>query len=184
MILRLPLSIKFSTTTHSGKHISIPALAYLSILDQLGKSIKPKNNEVLNNSPIINALQYFSDLNSKERKAIYALRNAFAHDFGLVNKNRRDGEMQHRFTVTQRRNTSKVVKLPNKYWDGDFSNKSLDSVTFIYLDNLGDLVESIIKEIIIQNEDDKIEVALGGGIEELESRYFLFIYNDNRGATE
>jgi len=100
-----------NTFGHLGSWLG--TMGYITILDQIGKCYRPKGKTALerNKSTIIKALKYFSDLNDSEINALYALRNAFFHDFSLFNKD--NSKYLHQFIVDNHP-TNRVVVLPKK----------------------------------------------------------------------
>src|SRR5688572_9476979 len=74
----------------SAEHFGNPgswlgAIGYMTILDQIGDCFKPSDKATIDErNTIKKALMYFTELNSLEIDAIYALRNAFSHDYSLI----------------------------------------------------------------------------------------------------
>jgi hypothetical protein len=147
------------------------AMCYITILDQIGKCYRPKTKkEIMGLQAIERTLSYFTSLTSDEIKAIYALRNAFFHDFSLYNRNSLDGKLQHTFTVDNHP-TNKVVKLPLKTWDGQMCSRNSENNTYINLKTLGDLVEEIYQKLILLESNNELALELVGGETELTDRY-------------
>jgi hypothetical protein len=71
---------KISGKTHDSW---VGAIGYFALLNQLGNAIKPKGQTATSTTGIEKALEFFSAASSDDRAALYALRNAFAHDFSL-----------------------------------------------------------------------------------------------------
>jgi hypothetical protein len=59
------------------------ALGYMVLLDQIGRCFKPKRDAPEQGPPMVKALKHFSGLTDEKTCAIFALRCAFAHDYGL-----------------------------------------------------------------------------------------------------
>jgi hypothetical protein len=82
-----------STTVWAG------TVVYLILLEQIGKSLRPKGarGKLQGESAIEKAVRQFAPGRTmkRERQVIYALRNAFAHEFGLFN----DGNGLPRYRV-------------------------------------------------------------------------------------
>ncbi len=151
------------------------AMCYMAILDQVGKCYRPTSIlKISNGSPIEIALAYFSSLTDNEICAIYALRNAFFHDFSLYNRNSIYQRMQHTFTV-ENHPTNKVVKLPINSWDGLMSSRNANNNTCINLKTFGDLVEEIYQKLITLESRNELSLELTGGEDELINRY-TFMY--------
>jgi hypothetical protein len=158
-------------TKHAGSWIG--AIGYLALLDQLGACFKPKGTNPIDKNDIYKALHYFTKPKLKEAEiwAIYALRCAFAHDYSLYNRNGEHPERQHRFAVSQGRTT--LVELPTTQWNGEYDNQDVQCLTKIDLQQLGDLVEDVVRRVRILAEQHKLEIVLGGREAELSSRYTL-----------
>jgi len=147
------------------------AMGYITILDQIGKCYRPKNvKPIKKTSAIIKTLRYFSDLSLSEINAIYALRNAFFHDFSLVNID--NPKYIHRFIVDNH-STNPLVILPIEKWDGVYEHRNRNNVTYINLQSLGDLVEDIYKKLLELNSENKLNIELKGGANELLMRYVI-----------
>lgn len=149
------------------------AMCYITILDQIGKCYRPKTKQVAKGSAIEKTLTYFTSLTGDEISAIYALRNAFFHDFSLYNYNSSNQKLQHYFTVDNHA-TNKVVKLPVKPWDGQMNTRTADNNTYINLKTLGDLVEVIYQKLILHESNNNLELELSGGETELTNRYTFY----------
>lgn len=154
----------------------IGAIGYITILDQIGKCYRPTYKEKINppNTPSIKkALAYFSNLNEDERVVIYALRNAFHHDFSLLNINLGKPEMCHHFEVNAHP-TNHIVRLPKKQWDGKVDSRCPENVTYVNLQALGDLVEGIYTELLHLESKGELLLELDGGETELKARYIFY----------
>lgn len=132
------------------------AIGYLIILDQIGscfKNICTENKGKKENSIEFAVKSFafeFMDNDSKKLHALIGLRNAFAHDFNLLNVNQKYISQQHRYTVYWN-DSNTIVTLPENRWDGIVSEKNfnrLDDITLVNLFALGNMVESIYCKII------------------------------------
>lgn len=155
----------------------IGAIGYLTLLDQIGKCYRPISKIKITpaNMPSIQkALAYFSILTEDERIAIYALRNAFHHDFSLLNLD--EPKMRpkyiHHFLVNAHP-TNHIVKLPTNKWDGKIGTRNSDNATYINLQALGDLVENIYTQLLLLEKTNELSLELKGGESELEARYIF-----------
>jgi hypothetical protein len=147
------------------------AMVYLTILDQIGKCYRPKSKvKATKGSSIEKALFYFSSFNEDEISAIYALRNAFFHDFSLYNFRPDDMRLQHSFIVDNHP-INKVVRLPAEKWDGKMETRSAKNATYINLKTLGDIVEEIYQKLILLESKNELALELPGGEVELVHRY-------------
>ena len=152
------------------------AMCYLTILDQIGECYRPNAKaQIPNGFAIKKALKYFTTLSDPEIDAIYALRNAFFHDFSLYNRNAAHQSLQHTFTVDNHP-TNNVVVLPATPWDGQMANRTAHNNTYINLKALGDLVEDIYKSLITLESSGTLTLDLPGGNSELLDRY-TFIHS-------
>ena len=161
-------------TTNQCGHLGswAGAMCYMTILDQIGTCYRPSTTAQVHNVPAIKmALQYFATtLSTAEIDAIYALRNAFFHDFSLYNRNGANPSLQHTFTVDNHP-TNNVVVLPPTQWNGQMANRTAQNNTYINLKTLGDLVEDIYQSLITLEAAGTLALDLPGGNAELLDRY-------------
>jgi len=147
------------------------AMCYITILDQIGSCYRPAAKaKIHNGSSIEKALHYFTNLHADEIVAIYALRNAFLHDFSLLNIYPKKLQLNHSFIVDNHP-TNHVVFLPADQWDGQIMTRSLTNQTYVNLRGLGDLVEDVYKELLILHSKNELLIDLAGGENELINRY-------------
>lgn len=157
-----------------GNHGSwLGALGYLALLDQIGKCFKPRDVALIFDNAISRALKYFTTLTDEEVDAIYALRNAFAHDYSLYNINHNRPSYTHNFTVIQSP-ARPLVTLPQDIWDGNLATRSNNNITWVNLEALGDTVEQICARLLDLANNDQLEVTLQGGPDELLQRYTFY----------
>jgi hypothetical protein len=178
--------IEHGRKCYAEKHGNwLGALGYMVLLDQIGSCFKPLNPQPLmhpndsepQQSEYLKALFFFSPLTPDERNALYALRNAFAHDFSLYNipywlVPPATHKYLHHFTVNSDPYT-KIVTLPQQAWDGDLNNMIEANRTNVNLQTFGDLVEGICAELYNLAEKHQLEIVLKYGAEELIKRYSL-----------
>jgi len=151
------------------------AMCYITILDQIGKCYRPKSKpKETRGTSIELTLKYFTSLSDDEISAVYALRNAFFHDFSLYNYNS-NPKLKHTFTVDNHL-TNKVVKLPKIPWDGKMTSRTTENNTYINLKTLGDLVEEIYKSLLELESKKELILELPGGETELINRYTFSHY--------
>jgi hypothetical protein len=154
------------------------AICYLIIADQIGKCYKPKNKiNDSNDNAIIRCLKYYTKLNKKEIDAIYALRNAFAHDYNISNYETKHIHLRHHFTLLNTR-LNGILKLPKNQWLGFPDQKTTDNMTVLSLPSLGDLIENIYLHIVELHKKNNLEIILKGGAKELQTRYLHFIHDE------
>ncbi len=149
------------------------ALGYMAVLDQIGSCFKPKLKLTSNDNSVEKALTYFTDLQPKERKTLYALRCAFAHDYSLSNVKSKNGiidiDLTHYFRVT--RGSGVLVQFPVTPWSGDYDTLAKNNETLIDLEELGSLIEAVYAKLIELYQSDQLAVMLAGGSDELVQRY-------------
>ena len=145
------------------------ATAYLILLDQIGKCLKPASApNPAGPSSVERALQMWSDRSHGEQCAVFALRNALAHDFCLFNFNQNNPDYQHRFTLD--RHPTRLIALPAEQWSGDYLSKKQDT-TIVSLRRLGDLVETVVAAVKRETAVANVAITLTGGPTELIRRY-------------
>jgi len=134
------------------------ALGYLTILDLFGSCFKTSDGQCLGKNE--NSIEFairtfcFDLLNNDEYwlNAVIALRNAFTHDFNLLNipRNRNKFRLQqHRFSVYCSHNDP-IITLPQCAWDGEITQKDYsrtDNITKVNLYTLGNMVEQTFSRI-------------------------------------
>lgn len=151
------------------------AMVYMSILDQIGTCYRPKYSRKKPTkghlkSDFEKALFYFTKLSEQEIIEIYSLRNAFFHDFSLINKSR----VHKKFNVFWLFDESEgdLLILPKKRWNGKYrSIEDKDQFTKLNLKLFGDLVEGILLNLIKLNDENKLKNILDGKTKELHYRY-------------
>jgi hypothetical protein len=151
------------------------AVGYLILLDQIGKCFSPKGQAATpTNSPsIVRCLANWAPhVPPDEAGAIYALRNALAHDYGLFNPNANELKHQHLFALSN--STGPMVRLPMRPWDGDYLNAADECRTTVSLREVGSLVEAIITALR-EAVPSGIDILLRGGSDELLRRYGLLV---------
>jgi hypothetical protein len=131
------------------------AIGYLTTLDLMGSTFK--NTGLSNNLPNGNSIKYaiesfafeFLDNDKAKLKALVGLRNAFTHDFNLLDVPRDKKSQPHKYAVDWRDN-NEVVTLPLKPWDGIIPKKDFTETkdrTLVNLLGLGNMVEEIFRRI-------------------------------------
>jgi hypothetical protein len=156
------------------------AMGYLVMLDQVGECFRPVPvpRDPPHEGAIPRALTYFQPaLQDDEILAIYALRCAFTHDYGLVNvgRGRAAARLHHRFELVAGR-TTPLVQLPAVSWNGDLSGAVRRNPTRVNLRRLGDLAEQVVGSLRRASADRRLVVALNGGIDELFTRFTVMTW--------
>jgi hypothetical protein len=155
------------------------ALGYLVMLEQIGKCYRPAGAVARTSHSLVNALAFFAPaFGDAEAYALWSLRCSFAHDYGLINdKNKKDSRLVHHFILDASEDPAvPVAKLPSVGWDGKLNNLRKWNATLIDLRALGDLAEEVFKCLLTVHEQGNLEIALKGGLFELQSRYALTIW--------
>jgi hypothetical protein len=150
----------------------LSAIGYFTILDQIGSCYKPAGelDPPKKSNTIKYAIQKFAfDLIGNDQRrldALIALRNAFTHDFNLLNVPR-DPKLthsqQHKFTVTADIEKDWIVILPSSVWDGNIDGKNFfdtSDSTFVNLFGIGNLTETIFSRIVHLLNDNQIDLQL------------------------
>ena len=160
---------------HAAKHGDIGnwlgTIGYFIVLDQIGscfkKAVSVPKEPTYNKIKL--AIEEFgfdlinNDINQLE--ALLALRNAFTHDFNLLNipsNPTHKDKSQHKFTVTAELGNW-IVRLPIERWNGIIESQDFNKITDITLVNLygfGQLVETIYKRLCELYISGKIEIRL------------------------
>jgi len=170
------LNILANTNDFLSPDSFICIINYLLILDLIGEVFNVKGFTTKKNNNIYKALKQFSSLTSeKDIDTIIALRNSLAHNYGLINIPRDEKEnstKRHKFILLHYEN-SFLIKYPTTIWNGDFKDKSEDTSTQISKINLINLIEQTYKNLVKESENNRIELNLSGGVEELKSRFTL-----------
>jgi hypothetical protein len=110
----------------------------------------------------------------ERRQTVYAMRNAFAHDYALVNvppDHRPEGPTT--FFVYDR-GDGDLITPPKREWSRVWTGSDLEGCeTVVSLQMVGDLVEDVVAEVKRRHLLGKVEIALDGGAAEMDIRYFL-----------
>lgn len=158
---------------------------YLFLLDMVGMVFKDKNYSGtfhINENALKKALKQFApSLSKKEMNTIISLRNCLAHNYGLIAlpKNHNANNWNHQFTLIYSPDKDEhgedkihpMIAFPDIEWNGKYEERHLYKRTEIYKPKLVQLIEDIVKSIGDKLNNDEIELALAGGIEELKARF-------------
>lgn len=148
------------------------ALMYLVVLDLMGSAVRRKGAPKSAGRPVDAALSFFalSSPSPEERRALVALRNSFAHNFGLTNPQ----EPRHRFMVVCS-DSHPLVRLPAEAWNGKYGADSTGGVTVVNLRAVGNLVEECYSEFRRAAEADELVLANGISADALNEAFGLWI---------
>ena len=150
---RLELICQNIETDHYYSNQLLGITNYLIILDLIGCVFSRKDETKMSKDGIEHALLNFSKLNNEDLKAIKALRNSLAHNFGL-------GNDAHVFSLSDK--YSDMIKTPNKE-DAYYLTKTKEerSYTNVNPNKLFDFIESIYIMLHQLLEVDKLELKKG-----------------------
>lgn len=156
------------------------ALGYLVMLEQIGKCYRRSGGALNGNHPaFVKALMSFApELSGDESYALWALRSSFAHNYGLINNKRKDDpRLIHHFMLdaTLDSNTP-VVRIPATRWDGQLTHLRKANATWVDLRALGDLAENVYQQLVHAHEEGSLEIALTGGLDELQDRHGMTVW--------
>lgn len=155
----------------------IKAVGELVFLDHVGKALKRDDQEAITRpwklSSVERALERFTDLSEAERAVLWALRNALAHDFSLVNQRTdntpRDIALRHSFRLDLD-GDGPLVTFPDTPWDGTSDNPP---ATHVNLKRLTELAAEV-RARIFQCYDDGT-LRLGFSPQQMRRRY-IFVH--------
>jgi hypothetical protein len=121
---------------------------YLVLLEQIGMSLRPLRKRQLKSKPreqaIERAARWFGPHTTiRQRRMLYALRCAFAHEYGLYNTNRSNPDYQIVFALDDDP-SGPLVKWPQKRWNGVSADATGSNSTHVWLVAVGDLVEDVV----------------------------------------
>ena len=123
------------------------AHVYLILMDQVGKVIRPASSARRKTSRDLRTAlkEWDSGLDEKDRDMLYALRNAFGHEFAMANENAKNPSLQHRFQLTRAAERKLVVY--NGQWNGKYGTASVGGPTEVNLTELAEVVERVVRDI-------------------------------------
>ena len=154
-------------------------VGYLIIVDQLGSALKPASEPEgtfsSETTSFERCLRRFSpECSTQTISALYGLRCALAHDFGLINppQEGRRLRLQHRlYALTPA--SIELVTSPVPPWDGKLDPlPAPSSATTVNTRQLADLVEAMVASLRA-GPIDSLRIALTGGVQELRLRFFF-----------
>ncbi len=145
-------------------------LVYFALLDPIGDTLRPTGGrDVKAESSIERALRQFAPRTTVlQRRALYALRNAFAHEFRLVNINRRRPEYTFTFAVNDDV-TAPLVRWGARRWDGSLNSTAKKTRTVVGLPAVGDLCESVVRSV--RQHSNSVRLRSRVEVDELQRRF-------------
>jgi hypothetical protein len=152
----------------------LAAAGYLILLDQIGTCFKLRGPNVRGDHPILWALLYFSQVqDSPTLDALYALRNALAHDYALFNLNTKHASRQHAFNYSVEPSVP-LVQLPITPWTGVYDPSTLipaDQITTVNLRKVGDLTEEVVASLRANHAAGNLTIRPPLSVAEFHMRY-------------
>jgi hypothetical protein len=158
-------------------HLWAGSVVYLVLLEQIGESLRPKGSRDVNREKKLErAIRQFTPGRTTpyQRNALYALRCAFAHEFGLFNINHSSQSYQHVFRLDDDP-TCPIVKRPARRWSGDYNDTGIAMSTTVGLIALGDLTEEVVRSVRTHSNQTTLRSRLAPG--ELQRRFSVFIHD-------
>ncbi len=152
-------------------------LVYLALLEQVGNSLRPWGGRSIvrqkgqpKEYAVEKALRQFGPptITRRHRRLIYALRCAFAHEFGLYNPNKTSPEHCIAFQLDDEPG-GPLVKWPRKPWNGRYADADLSTSTCVNLIAVCDLAEDVIRSVRDHSAHVTLRSELTAG--ELRKRY-------------
>lgn len=142
---------------------------YLILLEQIGILFCKKDKDIggLENGIKV-ALKSFSSLSSNQINAILALRNTLAHNFGLATVKNKHRKQHYKFCLKY--DDEIPVVTINQKWDGDYKDKSDDTITAIGVPQLCALIEDIFKNLKVELQKDNLELLIQD-LDEIKARF-------------
>lgn len=162
----------------------LACIGYFTVLDQIGSAFKPTTGPLKGReNSIVYALRHFAKTAENEgtkfESALKALRNAFTHDFNLLNipDNKNKFELErHKFQVHSDPKNSRIIKFPITPWNGDIDGKNFyrtDDATQVNLYQFGSLVEAIYLEVFKGIKTGEVENSIA--VHTLVNKYTFVI---------
>jgi hypothetical protein len=123
-------------------------LIYLALLEQIGHSLRPLRGRTIRKEPTIEkAIRQFAPraATQRQRQVLYALRCAFAHEFGLFN-DKAKVPYRRAFRVDDTPGGPLVIP-PRRTWSGKLADLTSATQTTVYLVTVGDLAEDVVRSV-------------------------------------
>lgn len=123
-------------------------VTYLTLLDQLGQVVCPLRGRSPSRTPFLAALEDFApSVSARDRETLYALRNAFVHEFGLANPaSDKSVARRHLFTVVEA-DDPRLVVYPDIPWNGKFGVERKGGATEVNITQVAQVVEDVVSTV-------------------------------------
>jgi hypothetical protein len=152
------------------KQLFVGAIGYLVAVDLLGKALKLNAGGSTERVRFLAALEDFAPsgvtLSQRDRKALYALRCSFAHNFGVVNVPEPphrpranwapDPELTHHFLLAE--DTRRLITY-GSLWDGATYPPPAKTATVVNLRRLADLVEAMVEGLTYLHSQARLAIV-------------------------
>lgn len=149
---------------------------YLVLLEQIGKSLRPAGGREFKRPEhaLEKALRQFGPrtVTLPQRRVLYALRCAFAHEFGLFNRGNRAGQYRRVFRLDDSR-TGPLIRWPGRPWNGRYQDAGPECSTTVNLVRVCDLVENVVRSVRVHSNSVALRSELP--VEELQRRFGFHI---------
>jgi len=136
-------------------------ILYLVLLEQIGKTLRPLYGRPARGREqrLETAIRQFARgaATKKDRQALYGLRCAFAHEFGLVNQ--RPGPYQRVFRLHPS-GLRRMVIPPQRTWNGKMTTASKSTATRVDLRQVADLVEKVVDGVRLSAQRGELRSRL------------------------
>lgn len=149
---------------------------YLVLLEQIGKSLRPLHGRpAKSEKPLETAIRQFAPgaTTKKDRQALYGLRCAFAHEFGLVND--RKGPYQRVFRLYPY-GLRRMVVPPRRIWNGKMATASRTTATRVDLSQVADLAEQVVDGV--RRSAQRGELRSRSDLAELKKRFTVVVEHE------
>jgi hypothetical protein len=144
-------------------------IGYLVLLDQLGETLRPSAeppDRYERKYPTVRrCLERFApELSEPDTAALYGLRCALAHDYGLWNPPPPNGpaELWHCLFTLISDDTTPFIRHPPKQWDGRLpvGRFDLGMTTVVNVRKLANRVEALVGHVREMGSNGRVEIAL------------------------
>ena len=149
-------------------------IVYLVLLEQIGKSLQPVGGERhQGEKELERAIRQFAGdrATEMERQALYALRCALAHEFGLLNRSRTP--YYRRLFRLEDTPGGPLVVQPARDWTEHPEDWSPFAITEVNLLTLGDLAEEVVQSV--RDHAERGDLRAQVSLPELQRRFSFYI---------
>ena len=120
---------------------------------------------------ILKAFCNFTSITGDTADALYSLRCCLAHDFGLINKEKRTGHTERNHIFMLRPDSTVLVNLPAERWDGVSFDRVVQHRTEVGLMALGQMAEAAAESVLQAHQDGDLALADGLTADEMNVRF-------------